>query len=81
MKEEKIKILVKDWLCKLFGHKEYYLADIFGNFRGGYVCRRCNRNLPSHINIYREVEEFYHNWEMNSHKKFARCHNHLEHFN
>lgn len=62
-------IWLNDWICFLFDHKQIYLSDILGNFRGAFVCRRCHRIRGEH------TEEFYHNWEMD-YGKFARCHDH-----
>lgn len=63
-------IWYRDKLCFLFGHRYRYLSDIFGNFQGADVCKRCNCFEEKH-----EDEEFYHNWEMN-YGKYARCHHH-----
>ena len=34
---------IDDRLCYLFGHRWKFLSDIFGNFKGVRVCRRCFR--------------------------------------
>jgi hypothetical protein len=66
----KIAIRIRDSICIIFGHKKRYLPDIDGNFRGDFVCRRCNRRRGKG-----DWSEFYHNWEIDNGEN-ARCHNH-----
>ena len=67
---KKFIIEVKDLICFIVGHKWKFLSDIYGNFSGGQVCKRCN--------LEKETGKRYHNWEMDN-GKYARCHDHSKH--